>query len=140
MSSLSNQGVILFHHKLTTEDDGWLIDVMVFITIFPVMSVMLHIRQMGIFLCLKGRVLPECAYATSLENQRCFRQWLPGPAHGKSTQNMAVRNNKDIALGVIRVLEARTLVFVSDFVDQSVKAANDVLGGSGRRGMNVSMR
>jgi hypothetical protein len=34
---------------------------------------------------------------------------------------------------------ARTLVFVSDFVDQSVKAANDVLGGSGRRGMNVSM-
>eukprot|EP00908_Phaeocystis_cordata_P018820 Transcript_30296.p2 GENE.Transcript_30296~~Transcript_30296.p2 ORF type:complete len:119 (+),score=8.87 Transcript_30296:3-359(+) len=42
---------------------------------------------------------------------------------------MAVRNNKDIALGVIRVFEARTLVFVSDFVDQSVKAANDVLGG-----------
>jgi hypothetical protein len=52
---------------------------------------------------------------------------------------MAVRNNKDIALGVISVLEARPLVFVPDLVDQSVKAANDVLGRSARRGMDVSM-
>lgn len=33
MFSLSNQGVILFHHKLTPENDCWLIDVMVLITI-----------------------------------------------------------------------------------------------------------
>lgn len=47
---------------------------------------------------------------------------------------MAVRNDKDIALGLIRVLEAGTLVFVSDLIDQSIEAANDILGRSGRRG------
>lgn len=46
---------------------------------------------------------------------------------------MAVRNDKDITLGFIRVLEAGTLVFVFDLIDQSIEAANDILGGSGRR-------
>lgn len=96
-------------------------------------------RQMRKFPLPKGRALPECAYTTSLENQGCFRQRLSNPAHGKSTQNVAVRDNKDIALGLIRVLEAGTLVFVLDIIDQSIEAANDILGGSGRRGMNVSM-
>lgn len=48
-------------------------------------------------------------------------------------------DNKHIALGLIRVLEAGALVFVLDVIDQSVEAANDILRGSGRRGMNVSM-
>lgn len=52
---------------------------------------------------------------------------------------MAVRDNKNIALEIIWVLEAGTLVFVLDFIDQSVKAANDILRGSARREMDVSM-
>lgn len=47
---------------------------------------------------------------------------------------MTMRNDKDIALGLIRVLEAGTLVFVFDLIDQSIEAANDILGGSGRNG------
>lgn len=47
---------------------------------------------------------------------------------------MAVGNDKDITLGFIRVLEAGTLVFVLDLIDQSIEAANDILRGSGRRG------
>ena len=45
---------------------------------------------------------------------------------------MAVRDNKNITLVVIGVLEAGTLVFVLDFIDQSVKAANDIFRGSAR--------
>ena len=45
---------------------------------------------------------------------------------------MAVRDNKNITLVVIGVLEAGTLIFVLDFIDQSVKAANDILRGSAR--------
>lgn len=45
-----------------------------------------------------------------------------------------MRNDKDITLGLIRVLEAGTLVFVFDLIDQSIEATNDILGGSGRSG------
>jgi hypothetical protein len=49
---------------------------------------------------------------------------------------MTVRDNKDITLRLIRVLEGRTLVFIPDLIDQSVKTTNDILR---RSGMYVSM-
>jgi hypothetical protein len=49
---------------------------------------------------------------------------------------MAVRDDEDIALFFLGIVEAWTLVFILDFVDQCIKATDHVVGGS----VHVSMR
>lgn len=75
--------------------------------------------------------LPQCTDTSGFENQRRLGQRLPGPSHGKSTEDMAVRDEKHISSLVVGVFETGTVVFVSDIGDESVETANDVFGGSG---------
>jgi hypothetical protein len=46
---------------------------------------------------------------------------------------MSMRNDEHIALCIIRIVKAGTLVFLSDLGDQSVETADDIFGGSMKR-------
>lgn len=70
---------------------------------------------------------PQCTHTTSLQNQRSVRQWLSNPARCKCTENMAMRNEEDIALCGIRVLEARAVVLLPDLSDQRIEATDNII-------------
>jgi hypothetical protein len=76
----------------------------------------------------KIRNSPQSTHTTGFQNQRGLIQWLASPAHGKCAEDVAVRNNQDVPLRLVGMLEAGAVIFLLDLGDQGIKTADDIFG------------
>lgn len=75
-------------------------------------------------------LVTESAHTAGFHNQCGLSQGFPNPADGKSAQNVAVAHNQDVAgaAGSLWFPDDRLVIFLPDFVDQSIDSCNDVFG------------
>lgn len=80
-------------------------------------------------------MIPQRANTTRLQNEGSLGQRFSYPAHGKSSQDMTMSHDQNVAflVVIIWVLETMLVVLRSNFGDECVEATADVIRGSGCR-------